>query len=123
MTTPRDDNPAATSLEASAPPGTASQHAVPRPRSGSPAGGPQEELAQSQAEVAALRAKLDTRTRRQRRRRTARGVIAAILVALAAVTATASVVGVWAARTTLNTDRWVSTVAPLAEDPQVQAAM
>jgi len=36
---------------------------------------------------------------------------------------TMSVIGVWAGRTTLNTDRWVSTVAPLDRDPAVRAAV
>jgi hypothetical protein len=74
-------------------------------------------------EVAALRAQLDTRARRQRRWLSTRKVVAAVLVFLAAFGTTASVIGVWSARTTLNTDRWVSTVTPLASDPQVKAAV
>ncbi|MGH8968309.1 MAG: hypothetical protein ACRDV1_00010 [Actinomycetes bacterium] len=124
MTTSDSDNGRSSSGETPAP-GTApgSEGSVPAPR---PPGAPSDtdvELEQTQAEVAALRARLDSRARRGRRLRSARGVIAALLVVLAAFGATASVIGLWAGRTTLNTDRWVQTVTPLAEDPAVKAAM
>jgi hypothetical protein len=82
-----------------------------------------EELARLRAEVSALEATLDTRRRRASTVRRLRGVTAAILIALTAIALVASVVGVWAARTALNTDRWVATVAPLPKDPQVAAAV
>jgi hypothetical protein len=74
-------------------------------------------------ELARLHDQLDTRGRRERRVTLLRQVLAAILVALAALGVTLSVIGVWAGRTTLDTDRWVETVAPLSEDPAVRAAV
>ncbi|WIM98402.1 hypothetical protein ACTOB_002002 [Actinoplanes oblitus] len=84
------------------------------------------ELERLRAEVASLRARLDTRPppRRQRTgRHPIRGTIAATLVAIAAFCLVTSVVGLWAARTTLNTDRYVATVAPLPQDPAVSTAV
>lgn len=52
-----------------------------------------------------------------------RGIVAAILAAVAAFALVLSVVGLWAARTALNTDRWVTTVAPLPQDPAISAAV
>ena len=71
-----------------------------------------EELAQRRAAVSALEAQLGTRRRRASTMVRVRGVIAAILIAVTAFALVASVVGVWSARTALNTDRWVATVAP-----------
>jgi hypothetical protein len=47
-------------------------------------------------------------------------VITAILVVLSVLMFAAAVPGVWAKRTLLNTDRYVATVGPLAEEPAVQ---
>jgi hypothetical protein len=74
-------------------------------------------------QVAELHGKLDTRGRRHRRVTRLRGVVAAMLVVVAALGVTASVIGVWAGRTTLDTDRWVETVTPLDQDPAVRAAV
>ncbi|OLB80003.1 MAG: hypothetical protein AUI14_08805 [Actinobacteria bacterium 13_2_20CM_2_71_6] len=52
-----------------------------------------------------------------------RRVTAAVLTAVAAFTLVASVVGLWGAATTLNTNRWVATAAPLPRDPAVAAAV
>ncbi len=54
--------------------------------------------------------------RHQRLRR----IVAVILVVLTVLTLVAAVPGTWARRTSLNTDRYVATVGPLASDPQVQ---
>ncbi|WP_433829858.1 hypothetical protein ACQP2E_09310 [Actinoplanes sp. CA-015351] len=81
------------------------------------------EVLRLKAEVAALRSQLDARPRKRRTARTIRSALAAVLVTLAAFALVTSVVGLWAARTTLNTDRWVATVAPLPEDPKVNAAV
>jgi hypothetical protein len=62
---------------------------------------------------------LTTRTRSASLRRW----VAAVLVVIAALGAVGSVIGVWAARTALDTDRWVTTVAPLPQDPQVADAV
>jgi hypothetical protein len=82
-----------------------------------------EELARLQAELTSLRAQLDTRRRQAFAVGALQRVTAAVLVALAALAFVTSVVGLWAANTTLNTDRWVATVAPLPKNPQVAAAV
>jgi hypothetical protein len=84
--------------------------------------GPQD-VQRLREELAALHSQLDTRGRRRRRITSLRQIVAALLVVVAALGVTMSVIGVWAGRTTLNTDRWVATVAPLAEDPAVRAAV
>jgi hypothetical protein len=82
-----------------------------------------DETARLRAEVSALQAKLDTRRRRASTLVRLRGLAAAVLIAVTAFALLGSVVGVWAARTALNTDRWVATVAPLPRNPQVAAAV
>ena len=52
-----------------------------------------------------------------------RRILTPILVILAVIVFTVSVPAVWGARTVLNTDRYVATVAPLADDPAVQQAI
>ncbi|MEU4159053.1 hypothetical protein [Actinoplanes sp. NPDC026670] len=84
---------------------------------------PDEEVERLKAEVAALREQLAAGRRRRPRSVAIRGALAAVLAALAAFALVTSVVGLWAARTTLNTDRWVATVAPLPQDPRVNAAV
>jgi hypothetical protein len=81
------------------------------------------ELARLRAELSTLHEQLDTRHRRKSFVRGLRRVSAAVLIALTALALVTSVVGVWAATTVLNTDRWVSTVAPLPQNPQVAAAV
>ncbi|WP_051939104.1 hypothetical protein [Phaeacidiphilus oryzae] len=95
-----------------------------------PAGGAPEpaestdaEVLRLRAEVAELRARAGTAQRRRLRLLTARRIIAAVLIALVAVLSVTSVVGVWGARTTFDTDRWVATVGPLPKDPAVNTAV
>ncbi len=57
------------------------------------------------------------------RRHRPRRIIAAVLAVLAALMSTIAVTGVWLKRTTFDTDRWVATVGPIADDPQVQTAL
>jgi hypothetical protein len=83
----------------------------------------QREILRQREELAALHQQLDTRGRRRRRITLLRQIVAAVLVFVAALGVTASVIGVWAGRTTLNTDRWVETVGPLSQDPAVRAAV
>ena len=85
--------------------------------------GEQQEIERQKAELASLHQQLDTRGRRHRRITLLRQIVAAVLVFIAALGVTASVIGVWAGRTTLNTDRWVETVSPLSQDPAVRAAV
>jgi hypothetical protein len=99
------------------PPPPPSENARPDDGAGS------EELTRLRAELTALHARLDNRRRRSSAVTTLRRVLAALLVAITAFALVSSVVGVWAARTALNTDRWVATVAPLPRNPQVAAAV
>jgi hypothetical protein len=81
----------------------------------------QAELDRVRVERDQLEARVETleAPRRHRLRR----VFAPILVALAVIVFTVTVPAAWGARTVLNTDRYVATVAPLAEDPAVQQAI
>lgn len=88
-----------------------------------PADPDSEELVRLRSEVASLRAQVDTRRRQTSAVDALRRVTAALLVMIAGFCLVASVVGLWAANTTLNTDRWVATVAPLPKNPQVAAAV
>ena len=82
-----------------------------------------QELDRLRVEVLELRTRLDTRRRRAIAVAAVRRVAAAVLIAVAALALVTSVVGVWAARTTLDTDRWVATVTPLPRDPQIANAV
>jgi hypothetical protein len=78
------------------------------------------ERARLQAEVDGLRAELAApRPHGGRPRR----IVAVALVVLTSLVVTVAVAGVWARRNALNTDRWVRTVGPVAEDPAVQDAL
>ena len=52
-----------------------------------------------------------------------RTIVAGVLITLACLLAPLSVLAVWSSTTVSNTDRYVETVAPLANDPDVQAAV
>jgi len=52
-----------------------------------------------------------------------RTIVATILITVACLLAPLSVVAVWARSTVSDTDRYVQTVSPLAQDPAVQAAV
>jgi hypothetical protein len=72
------------------------------------------------AERDALEKRVEKLEDRPARRRKARVVFTAILLVLAVLCFTVAVPGLWARRTVFNTERYVSTVAPLASDPAVQ---
>ncbi|WP_073762706.1 hypothetical protein [Streptomyces sp. CB02923] len=91
-----------------------------RAAAGSAAGG---ELERLRAEVRELRARAGTQKRRRARLLAVRRAVAAVVIALVAVFTVTSVVGVWGARTALDTDRWVATVEELPADPAVNAAV
>jgi hypothetical protein len=57
------------------------------------------------------------------KRHRARRIVAAILVVITVLVFTVTVPAAWGARTVLNTDRYVATVAPLANDPAVQESI
>ena len=82
-----------------------------------------EDVAALRDEVTQLRAKLDNRGQRAFALLAFRRVTAAVLIAVTALALVASVIGLWGATTTLNTNRWVSTVAPLPKDPAVATAI
>lgn len=52
-----------------------------------------------------------------------RGAAAVVLILLGALLAPAAVVAAWAERTLTDTDRYVATVGPLAEDPTIRSAL
>jgi hypothetical protein len=115
-----DGAPPAGGIDAAAPPAPA----APEPtEADEPTEAEADELARLQAEVTALRSKVTSQSRRGFAVTALRTTMAAVLVMLAAFLSVTSVVGLWAANTTLNTDRWVATIAPLPKDPQVAAAV
>ena len=75
------------------------------------------------AERDELRAEVDTLRRRARQRGWWRRTVVVALVALACVVLTAAVVGLWARRNFLDTDRFVDRAGPLIEEPSVQQAL
>jgi hypothetical protein len=83
------------------------------------------EQARLEAEVGELRAHVtaDTAREQRRQRHRTRRVVAAALVVVTSLIFTVAATGVWTRRNALNTDRWVSTVTPIAADPEVQAAL
>jgi hypothetical protein len=88
-----------------------------------PTGSDPSEVLELRAEVEHLRARLDTRGKRAAGLLALRRVAAAALVAVTALAVVGSVIGLWGAYTMLNTNRFVSTVAPLPEDPTIAAAV
>jgi hypothetical protein len=54
---------------------------------------------------------------------TVRRVIVVVLVVIGCVLAPISVIGIWARNTLLDSDQYVETVAPLADDPAIQEAL
>lgn len=81
------------------------------------------ELKRVEAERNELEARVQTLEARPQKRQRMRRIFTPILVALSIVVFTVTVPAAWGARTVLNTDRYVATVAPLADDPAVQASI
>ncbi|MFF4452537.1 hypothetical protein [Streptomyces goshikiensis] len=87
-----------------------------------------ESAAESAAELAALRARvaaLESEAASSRRtppRHRTRSLLAALLIIVGCVLAPLGIVAAWTSGIVGNTDRYVSTVAPLASDPDVQEA-
>jgi hypothetical protein len=81
-----------------------------------------DEVARLREEVARLKAAGEP-TSSGDRRGWWRPVVAGLLVALAALLAPLSVLSTWASGQIQDTDRYLETVAPLASDPDVQAAV
>ncbi len=84
-----------------------------------------DEIARLRARVAELEAERAAAPPRRpsRGRGATRSVVAGILLTLACVLAPVSVASVWASTVLSDTDRYVETVAPVADDPAVQAAL
>jgi hypothetical protein len=89
------------------------------------AGEEQSELERLRAEVATLRAQVrqEGRPSAPERRQRWRTIVAALLIVVACVLAPLGVVAIWARNQVTNTDRYVATVAPLANDPAIQQAI
>ena len=81
------------------------------------------DTAELRAKIAALEAENDSlRAATPRRRRVhGRSIVAGVLLVIAVLIAPIAVLGTWARVQLVDTDRFVATFAPLAEDPQVQA--
>lgn len=86
------------------------------PAAGAPGPGEGSLGEDERAELLALR-------RRYPARRRWRAALSAVLITLAALLAPLSVVAVWVADQVADTDRYVATVAPLARQPDVRAAV
>ncbi|GAA3205802.1 hypothetical protein [Actinocorallia longicatena] len=82
-----------------------------------------ERIAELQAEISTLHHRLGARERRRTTGLAVRRFAAALLVALAGFGFVCSAIGVWAARTVLDTDRWVATVDGLPAHPEVTSAV
>lgn len=87
-----------------------------------------EEIARLRARVAELEAQQATaqagpRVEPTDRRSVWRSAAAGVLITLACVLAPLSVASVWASTVLSDTDQYVETVAPIADDPGVQAAI
>ena len=78
------------------------------------------EMARLRSERDELRAEVETLRRRARRRGWWRRMTVVALVVLACVVLTAAVVGLWARRNFLDSDRFVDRTGPLIEEPSVQ---
>jgi hypothetical protein len=81
------------------------------------------EVERLKAEREQLEARVETLEAKPVKRRRVRRIATPILVALSIIVFTITVPAAWGARTVLNTDRYVATVAPLADDPAVQASI
>ncbi|GGJ81745.1 hypothetical protein GCM10010123_09410 [Pilimelia anulata] len=81
------------------------------------------ELERLRREVAALRVRLGARGRRTAFVGGLRRAAAAVLAPAVALAIVAGTVGLWAAATALDTDRWVRAVAPLPRQPAVATAV
>lgn len=79
------------------------------------------DLERLQARIAALEAREQLPPRPPRHRM--RSALAAVLIVIGCVFAPLSAVATWAKSEVGDTDRYVATVAPLASDPDVQAAV
>jgi hypothetical protein len=103
----------------------------PMPEDPAITGAERAELERLRAEVAALRAQAEHDGAADRgpeaagpvARRRWRTIVATLCIVVACVLAPLSVVAVWTRNQVTNTDRYIATVSPLADDPAIQAAI
>ena len=93
------------------------------PKDAEPTGEDPAEVERLRAERDRLRAEVESLEARPERRHRVRRILAPLFVALTVLVFTVTVPAAWGARTVLNTDRYVATVAPLASDPAVQRSI
>ena len=86
-------------------------------------GDDESELERVRAERDDLAHKVEALGDRPQKRHRTRRILAPILVVLTVIVFTVTVPAAWGARTVLNTDRYVATVAPLANDAAVQRSI
>src|SRR5215217_6234290 len=82
-----------------------------------------DELASLRTEREQLQSQLTALTDRRHQRSRLRSLAAPVLAVLACVCLVAATIGVWANRNLLDTDRFVTRVGPLIEEPEVQDAV
>src|SRR3954468_16898035 len=82
-----------------------------------------EDIAELRAERDAAVAALGKTDRRRAKGGFARRISVGLLVVLFAVLVPVTFVSAWTHRTVMNTDAYVDTVAPIASDPEVTAAV
>ncbi|MEU4268008.1 hypothetical protein [Streptomyces sp. NPDC026092] len=93
-----------------------------QPDSPPPGSGSNGELEALRARIAALETEAEAAKARPPRHRL-RSFFAALLIVLGCILAPLGIVAAWTADEVGDTDRYVATVAPLASDPDVQAAV
>lgn len=81
------------------------------------------EVERLRAERDAARAQLASAEQRPPSRHLTRRIAAGVLVVLSCLSFLTGGAGIWASRNFLDTDVWVDRVGPLADDPDVQAAL
>ncbi|MFJ7156486.1 hypothetical protein ACIQUQ_16240 [Streptomyces sp. NPDC101118] len=81
------------------------------------------EIAALRARIAALEAEQATAQRPPREHHRMRALLSTLLIVIGCVLAPLGIVAAWTSQIVGNTDRYVSTVAPLASDPDVQEAV
>lgn len=111
--------------------GSADAAAVESPESPESVETPEQEADRLRSEVSALRVRNEELEHVRRRRpvfslargSSGRRIVSTVLVVLAVVLTPLSVLSVWAKNTLTDTNQYVTTVAPLATNPSIQAAV
>ena len=88
-----------------------------------PHGNESDDVEALRAEVERLQEQNSALQAPSRRRPSGRAAGSAVLILIAALLLPVAVVGFWGQRTLLDTDQFVSTVAPLSQDPTIRVAV